>query len=129
MTYTEAWFKNPPDTSNNITVEITDEQTLKSQNKGDIKLRVLVHRKEEIIKIKNIYYISELDGNLLSYGTLEKRGLECCTKNKRMQFLDTDDDITLQTTHQAELTLYLLNLTINAQQKAQKLTRAMTTRI
>ena len=110
-------------------MRIADEWTLESWGCDDIELPVLVSGKEEIVTISNVYFISELKSNLLSFETLEKKGLECHTKNERMRFLDSDSNIVIQTTQQAESALYLLNLTANAQQKALELAQTMTVRV
>ena len=96
--YSEVWFKNLLNKSENITVEIADEWNLQSQECEDIELPVLVDEKKEIVTISNVYFISELKSNFLFFKTLEKKGLKCHTKNERMRFLDSDSNIIIQIT-------------------------------
>ena len=46
-----------------------------------------------------------------------------------MRFLDSDSNIVIQITQQAESALYSLKLTANAQQKALELAQTMTVRV
>lgn len=89
-----------------VDIEIADSTILKIQDAKTINLHILVGNEHMQIELSNVYYLFELNTNLISFGVLEEKGYVFHAVNALLQIKDKKNDIVLEFIR--ENTMYLL---------------------
>ena len=92
--------------------ELTDGTPIRVMSVGTITLNILVNSELLEQPLHEVYYMPELDNNLLSVGYLEKKGFPFEASNGRMRIKE-GKEVRLEATRFN--TLYILNQPLNPQ--------------
>ena len=96
MTYDLSLYITPDLDHQTAKIETADFTILKIQEADTIDFHVLVGNNHTQIELSNIYYLPELDANLISLGVFEEKRYEFRTINSLLQIKNKEDDIVME---------------------------------
>ena len=87
MTYDPGLFQSMRSSSKEV--ELADGTTIRAKGVGTIELDILVAGETMTQPLFDVYYIPDLDSNLLSIGCFERKGYSINTRNGKMTVEDS----------------------------------------
>ena len=104
MTYDPGLFQSMRSSSKEV--ELADGTTIRAKGVGTIEIDILVAGETVTQPLFDVYYIPDLDSNLLSIGCIERKGYSINVRNGKMTVEDSYE-VRMEATRIN--TLYILN--------------------
>lgn len=96
MTHNLSLYITTDPDNQTVDIKTMNGTVLKTQSASTIDLYVLVENEHMHIKPSNIYYLSNLDANLILLGILEEKRCEFQSVDGLLQIEDKEDNIMLE---------------------------------
>jgi transposase InsO family protein len=108
LTHNLSWFGDNQLEDTTMPVSLADGTSVQASGVGTAILNLLVNGENVRTNLRNVYYCPELDSNLISLGTLEKKGCTFTAGKGLLRVSNPDSETALEANRVG--TLYVANL-------------------